>query len=765
MDWVNREAMMVANLSRFIACLLVLACLLPCPALAAKARTGAEIYKADCVRCHGPKGEGVADKYDEPLYGDRSVDALARVIARTMPEDKDVKTTPDDAAKVAEYIFDAFYSPAARLRNQPARVQLARLTVEQHLNAVADLVGTFRTPVPLDERRGLKGEYYNGRNFRDRGKIFERMDPRVEFNFGADAPGTNKAEFAVRWEGSVIAEETGDYEFGLKTGNGARLWVNDQDKTLIDAWVSSGGKERDERATIRLLGGRAYPLKIDFFKYKDKTAAIALQWKPPHKTWETIPERNLTPVRVQETLVLTTTFPADDSSVGYERGTSISKAWHQAVTYAAVETATKVVDQLDRLSKCKSEGRESCLKTFCGKFMERAFRRPLEPEQLAAIDQHFKTAKDFDEAVKQVVLMTLKSPRFLYPEFPGKEPDAYDIASRLSFSLWDSLPDEQLLAAAKDGKLLAPSEVAAQTERMLKDERAKTKVRGFFHHWLDMEEGEDLSKDTSAYPGFSDALIADLRASLEFFIDDVVWSDTSDYRQLLQADYMFMNGRLAKFYGADLPEDSDFVKVAFQPQQRSGVITHPYLLSMFAYHKSTSPIHRGVFLTRNIVGRALKPPPMAIEFMDGRFDQSLTMREKVAELTRPTACQGCHSVINPLGFSLEHYDAVGQYRTVDNNKPVDATGEYTTADGKTVRLRGARDVAMFAAKNREAHRGFIQQLFHHLVKQPAAAYGPDTLEKLRASFAKTDYNIQKLVIEIIKVSATHGTQAAPGRDT
>jgi hypothetical protein len=201
---------------------------------------------------------------------------------------------------------------------------------------------------------------------------------------------------------------------------------------------------------------------------------------------------------------------------------------------------------------------------------------------------------------------------------------------------------------------------------------------------------------------------------------------------------------------------SEFRKVSFNPKQRSGVVTHPYLLSVFAYHKSSSPIHRGVFLTRNIVGRTLKPPPMAIEFMDGRFDPSLTMREKVSELTRPAACQTCHSVINPLGFSLEHYDAVGRYRTKDNEKLVDASSKYTTTEGKTVRLRGARDVAEHATKSAEAQRGFIQQLFQHLVKQPAGAYGEKTLDDLRRSFAASQFNIQKLVIEIAKVSALHG---------
>jgi mono/diheme cytochrome c family protein len=722
-------------------------------------RTGEQIYRADCVRCHGPSGEGVADKCDEPLSGDRSAKSLARLIAKTMPEDRDEKCSPDEAGKVAEYIYDAFYSPAARARNQPARIQLARLTVPQYLNSVADLVGSFREQKQIDNGRGLAAEYYNARNFREQKQVVERIDPKVEFNFANGSPDTNKIEakeFAIRWRGSVMAEETGDYEFCLKTENGARLWVNGESKQLIDGWVSSGGKVREERAAIRLLGGRAYPMQVDFFKYKDKTASITLQWKPPHKTWETIPARHLAPVRTAETLVIGTSFPADDSSVGYPRGTAVSKAWDQATTYAAIEVANKMVEDLDVLtaSKASATNRVESVRRFCEQFAERAFRRPLtEKQKRLFIEQQFKGAKDLETAVKQVVLVVLKSPRFLYPELPGEAAGDYDVSARLALHMWDSIPDRELLTAAGAGQLRTVEQIGAQAQRMLKDRRAKWKVEEFFRHWLEMEEAEDISKDAKTFPDFSDLILTDLRTSLELFIGNVVWSDKADYRELLLADYLFLNARLAKFYGVAISGEEEFEKISFSAQERSGVVTHPYLLSAFAYHKSSSPIHRGVFLTRNIVGRALKPPPMAIEFMDGRFDPSLTMREKVAELTRPAACQTCHSVINPLGFSLENYDAVGRYRTVDNKKPVDATGEYTTAEGKPVKLSGARDVAEYAATSAEAHRGFIQQLFHHMVKQPAAAYGANSLEALRRSFAASEFNVQKLVVEIAKLSA------------
>jgi hypothetical protein len=232
-----------------------------------------------------------------------------------------------------------------------------------------------------------------------------------------------------------------------------------------------------------------------------------------------------------------------------------------------------------------------------------------------------------------------------------------------------------------------------------------------------------------------------------------VWGETSDYRQLLLADYLMLNPRLAKYYGVAGPEKDEFQPVKFDPAQRAGIFTHPLILTAFSYHKSTSPIHRGVFLTRNVLGRFLKPPPMAIEFMDDRFDPSLTMREKVTELTGKTACMGCHATINPLGFSLEHYDATGRWRTTDNNKPVDPVSNYITTDGETIKLRGPRDLAEHAASNRAARKGFVRQIFQFLVKQSPTVYGAETLDRLEDFFSKNNCHVRKLVAEIAVTAA------------
>ncbi len=251
------------------------------------------------------------------------------------------------------------------------------------------------------------------------------------------------------------------------------------------------------------------------------------------------------------------------------------------------------------------------VREFCRRFVECAFRRPLTSEQQRLfVERQFEAAKVTETAVKRVVLLALKSPRFLYRE-PAGGSDAYDVASRLSFALWDSLPDQELLRAAKEGRLSSRQEATAQAERMLNDSRAAAKLREFFLNWMKLDQAAEISKDPKRFPGFDAAIVRDLRTSFELFVQDILWSESSDFRQLLLSDTLYLNGSLAKFYKADLPNTAPFQKMSFDPEQRAGVLTHPYVMSNFAYAGASSPIHRGVFLTRGMLGLTLRPPPEA----------------------------------------------------------------------------------------------------------------------------------------------------------
>jgi hypothetical protein len=349
----------------------------------------------------------------------------------------------------------------------------------------------------------------------------------------------------------------------------------------------------------------------------------------------------------------------------------------------------------------------------------------------------------------------LKSPFFLYREVNGGNDD-FDTASRLSFALWDSMPDEPLRRAAAAGQLKTADQRKKQAERMLADPRAKAKLRGFLLTWLHADQPHDLQKDAKRFPAFDAALIADLKTSLEIMLDETVQSDASDFRTLLTSTEIYANDRIAHYFQLDAPKQPGFAKVKFG-DRRAGVLTHPYLLASFAGPTESSPIHRGVFLARGVLGVSLKPPPEAVAPVPPDLHPGLTTRERVALQTKAANCMTCHGIINPLGFTLEQFDAVGRFRDTDAGKPIDAKGEYLAANGQTIPIDGARSLAASLVASPDAHEAFVEQLFHHLAQQPIRAYGPTTLDDLERDFRSTGFSIRKLA------AAAAVTAAAAGR--
>ena len=724
---------------------------------------GVELYSAQCSSCHGDAGQGVMDKYEQPLYGDLPVSELAKLIDETMPEDNPSHCTGEDAKAVAEYMVSKFYTAEAREKNRPPREALSRLTVEQFDNSISDLLTPSVRGRRPDGQPGLKAEYYNSPSFKKDRKVEERLDSKVDFDYadGSPHPKADKKEFSIRWSGSVWVDETGNYEFTVASGNGFKLYLNDDQRMLIDGWVSSGGEPREMTETLRLLGGRAYRVRLEFFKQRDKTAAIKLLWKRPGQPREVIPRRNLHSGWASDVYVSKTRLPPDDASFGFPRGTAVSAEWDKAVTSTAIEASTWVHSRIDRLAGTKRDAkdRNDKIRHYCEAFVQRAFRRLLSDEEKGFyVRSHFADGVAIEESVKRSVILAIKSPRFLYPTPPGDNPDGSEVATRIALGLWDSLPDQRLLDKASHGESIQTDSIRREVAAATDDPRTRLKMRGFFETWLMLDRAEGMAKDTKLYPQFTPELVSDLRLSLDLFLDDIFWGDKPDYRRLMLSNTMFVNKRIADFYSVqykpvDGSTDEDFTSIAIPNQPRAGVVTHPFLLSTLAYYKDTSPIHRGVFITRRLLGRMLNPPPVVTEFEESAFDPHLTMREKVAELTKASACQGCHHVINPLGFSLEHYDAVGLYRTTEKDKPIEAIVDYKSVEGNVIRLEGAHDLALHAAESAVAQKGFIRQLFEHLIKQPPAAFGPDTLADLHQQFVENKYNVRELVIDIVTVAS------------
>ena len=687
-----------------------------------------------------------------------------------MPPGK-VHVSGVDAKRLGAFVYDSFYSPLAQERNRPARVSLQRLTVKQYRNAVMDLLTPPHQPIPSDQPIGLYGEYFKGQDLNVANRAFKRIDREVNFDFGTNAPGKDGFDphfFSIAWQGDVLAPDTGDYEFVIRTDQSAYLFVNGWKKLLIDAQTRSSNSN-EFRASIHLMGGRTYPIRLVFTKAGrgvDSTAKtkakpptksfVQLLWTRPLHATETIPSFCLFTQTDIPSFVLTTPFPPDDRSMGYERGSSVSREWDDAETNAAIEAATYVSENISSVTGVpdNAKDRKDRLIAWSRDFVERAFRRPLTPELDKTYIQHpFDVTPNMDLAIKRLVILALKSPRFLYREvLSGSKPDRYAVASELALTLWDTLPDPELKRAADSGELDRDDGLNRQVQRMANDPRAWPKLREFLLHWLKVDEVPDIVKEPKHYPGFDLAAASDLRTSLELFLQAKAWDGSSDFRDLMLSPTQFLNGRLAQLYDVNLPPTADFQPIEMNPSERIGVITQPYLLTRFAYLDGSSPIHRGVLILRNLLGRMLNPPPAAFAPLSSSLHPDMTTRERVSLQTSPEMCHACHGIINPLGFTLEKFDAIGRLRASDNGKPIDCSGSYEPIRGRAMQFGGAVDLAKYLAESDESHSAFVEKLFQHLTKQPVLAYGPDTLGHLKAQFAENRYSIRSLLASIAKAA-------------
>ena len=251
---------------------------------------GKRIYLKQCAHCHGIQGEGVVGFNENPLYGNKRLPELIQVIDETMPEDKPKTCRGDDAVAVGRYIFETFYTPEARASQKPPRIELARLTNRQYVQTIRDIFRNFLGRPELDELRGIKAQYYNGRNFRDR--VGEAIVNSIDYDFDQALPYdklTKKEEFSIKWEGSIIAEESGVYEFIVQSPNSIRLYVNNREDRLIDKYVATNERDAEHKATVFLQGGEAYFFRLETFRFKDPAASMTLSWVPPEELDRSFP--------------------------------------------------------------------------------------------------------------------------------------------------------------------------------------------------------------------------------------------------------------------------------------------------------------------------------------------------------------------------------------------------------------------------------------------------------------------------------------------
>lgn len=473
-------------------------------------------------------------------------------------------------------------------------------------------------------------------------------------------------------------------------------------------------------------------------------------------------------------------FAAEEETLGFDnnaRALQVS-ALHAEQFMAAAETlAIRAAERAEELLPCDPTevGEWLCAASFIDTFGRRAWRRPLSPAELTRLTGVYEAAvevegADFYDGMALVIEALLQSPHFLYrievgtpvPGRPGVNAlDSYELASRLSYLIWRSMPDDALLDAASRDVLRDPAGLAAEADRLFADPRAREGMWSFFAQWLRVDEVPMLERDPRDFPFYDEEMAHLLQEEARRFVEEVVFNPQLDMRDFFRAPFTFVNERLAGLYGLSGVTGPDFVKVALNPEQRAGVLTLGALMAVTAKARITSPILRGVFVREQLLCSALPPPPPNVPVIAPDPDPNLTTRERFVEHTESAACQGCHQLIDPIGFGFEHYDALGRWRETDGRHPVDASGDVVGTWDLNGVFHGAPELADRLAESEQAQRCVTTQVFRYAFGRGENAVDGCTLVQLYDAYRASGYDFQTLFRAVVGTDAFRFRRAQP----
>jgi hypothetical protein len=416
----------------------------------------------------------------------------------------------------------------------------------------------------------------------------------------------------------------------------------------------------------------------------------------------------------------------------------------------------------------RAEEWAACTKENLESLLLRAYRRPARPREVEQLSQLVelarKSGEGYEEAMRWALQAVLINPNFLYRvelERAPKQGDTtqpaavrplndFELASRLSYFLWSSMPDEELLKLAAEHRLQNDDILEQQTRRMLADRRSRALVDNFAGQWLQIRNVANVSPDARRFKDFDRALLGDMKRETEECFAFLVQQDR-DVRELLAADYTFLNERLAKFYGIEGVSGPEFRKVALPPDsQRGGLITQASILTITSNPTRTSPVKRGKWILEQILGSPPPPPPPDIpELKDDRRARSgASLRQRLEQHRANPSCAACHAKMDPLGFGLENFNAVGAWREKDGEFPIDASG--LLPGGK--QFVGPKELKTYLRdeKAKQFTRTLVEKLVTFGLGRGLQAYDACSVDDIAGRVADDNHRFSRIVIEIIK---------------
>jgi len=469
-------------------------------------------------------------------------------------------------------------------------------------------------------------------------------------------------------------------------------------------------------------------------------------------------------------------LPADEVTDGYNNNAGVlTVSSLHAEKYVLVSEAlakAAVQSNLSALTggcNTATTGEDACALAFANSFGRRAFRRPATDQDrqiLMAAYSAGRTGGSYAEGIEVMIRAALQSANFLYRLEITAPADAnaplvplsqYELATRLSFLIWGAGPDDALLDAAGRGELADRAAVAAKARAMLADSKARVAITDFYNQWIGTSRLDIMTKSTTLFPAYSDAVRDAMKAETPAFVEYVLWTGDRKLTTLLTSPAAFVSSALAPIYGVTMPAGAPSQMMTLPDAQgRAGILTQAGFLAVQAHPDQTSPVLRGKFVRTKLMCQSVPPPPMDVDITPPAITSAATARDRfTAHEMAGSSCNSCHQLMDPIGFAFETFDALGQFRTTENGATIDVSGRIVGSTDASLdgTFSGARELATKLAASDQVRDCVATQWFRYAAGRTEEVPDGCSLTTMQDAFAASGGDLGELVVAMTQTDA------------
>jgi mono/diheme cytochrome c family protein len=712
------------------------------------------LFEETCSECHN--STDLAGGFDVGLY--TSVDSLAadrdrwdlvlrKLKSQEMPPE-DVPRPEQEINTLVKFLEGEFARADAAMRPDPGRVTARRLNRAEYTNTIRDLLAIeFRADrnFPTDD---------SGEGFDNLGEILTVSPVLMEKYLSAAGRIAERAMAAEPLPKPV------EVEYSLRFKNLRRL-----DPSNVEA-THRFDFDADYEIKVGLPGQRAKeaaPVTLGLWVDGKLAHTMRVETKPSGLVYFNPYSEERLRVAIPEGDHSLRLGFIDDPFVKTLAKDEIYKdsvnKWIGSMTIVGPFATKGEKPSRKKILVCDPSTGQVCVDRILTTLARRAYRRPVTGAEVAALKRFVTLAKNDGQSVEQGIGLAIQamlvSPHFLfhverdlYPTDPSRSHRVSDVelASRLSYFLWNSMPDDELLSLGERRRLSVPSVLEAQVTRMLADPKASAMAENFAGQWLEVRNIDSIKPDPQKFPAWTPELREALKTETRMFFDWIL-RENRPIGEFIDARYTFLNEFLANYYGIDGVVGPEFRRVDLTTDQRGGVLSHGSVLAVSSYPTRTSVVIRGKYILQNILGSPPPPPPADVPALDEQaVGTTASLRQQMQVHRSNSVCASCHSRMDPLGFALENYDAIGKWRTMDGGFPVDASG--TLPGGK--KFSSAADLRqILSQRTYEVSRTLTEKLLIYSLGRGLERYDRPTVNGITAKLAASGNGFQTLVREVI----------------